>query len=226
VHEPLRSRAAAILRGQNAQWPCLRQSPRRRRKISYTSKRRPAEIRHESGFAVTHADSVPSVRAASLKWNDVRAVLAYKCDLYATARIGLGFTSHDGTIEVDEEMPGWSQLVEKRAFLLPALLLVTAAATDAQSNGKLSDRALIARARNMHHSLRGRRVRNPVPSRSGLVGSAGKHTFCQPDSKNPGSPSERTRISNSCNPKTQIPQIRLLQSQHALTIGAQAEHGG
>jgi hypothetical protein len=47
-----------------------------------------------------------------------------------------------------------------------------------------------------------------------------------PDPKNPGSQTGRTRISNSCNPKTQIPEIRLLHSQHALTIGAHAEHGG
>jgi len=36
----------------------------------------------------------------------------------------------------------------------------------------------------------------------------------------------RTQISNSCNPETQTPEIRLLQSQHALTVGAQAEHVG
>ena len=32
--------------------------------------------------------------------------------------------------------------------------------------------------------------------------------------------------SNSRNAKTQIPELRLLQSQHALTVGPQAEHIG
>ena len=57
-------------------------------------------------------------------------------------------------------MQGWSRLVEKRAFLLPALLLIIAVATDAQSNGNLSARALIARARNMHYSLRRKACEN------------------------------------------------------------------
>jgi hypothetical protein len=84
------------------------------------SKQRPAEIRcDESGFAITGADSVSSVGATSLRWNDVKTVLAYKRDLYATDPICLGFISPDGTIEVDEEMQGWSQLVEKLHSLLP-----------------------------------------------------------------------------------------------------------
>jgi len=84
------------------------------------SKQHPAEIRcDESGFAVTDADSVSSVGATSLRWNDVKTVLAYKRDLYATDLICLGFTSPDGTIEGDEEMQGWSQLLEKLPSLLP-----------------------------------------------------------------------------------------------------------
>jgi len=79
------------------------------------SKQRPAEIRFdESGFAVTVSGSVSSIR-----WNDVKTVLAYKRDLYATDLICLGFTSPDGTIEVDEEMPGWPQLVERLPTVLP-----------------------------------------------------------------------------------------------------------
>ena len=81
------------------------------------SKLRPAEIRcDESGFAVIVGDSVG---AAALKWNEVKSVLAYKRDLYATDLICLGFISPDGTIEVDEEMQGWAQLVERLPSLLP-----------------------------------------------------------------------------------------------------------
>jgi hypothetical protein len=84
------------------------------------AKHRPEEIRcDESGFTVTVGGSVSSVGATSLKWNDVKTVLAYKRDLCATDLICLGFTSPDGTIEVDEEMQGWSQLVERLPSLLP-----------------------------------------------------------------------------------------------------------
>ncbi len=84
------------------------------------SKQRHAEIRcDESGFAVTIGGSVSSVVAGSLKWNEVKTVLAYKRALYATDLICLGFTSPAGTIEVDEEMQGWSQLVERLPGLLP-----------------------------------------------------------------------------------------------------------
>jgi hypothetical protein len=80
------------------------------------SKQRPGEIRcDESGFAVSGA----SVGATSLNWSEVRTVLAYKPDLYTTDLICLGFTALDGTIEVDEEMQGWSQLVERLPSLLP-----------------------------------------------------------------------------------------------------------
>ncbi len=84
------------------------------------SKQRPAEIHcDESGFAVALGGSVSSEGATSLKWNEVKTVLAYKRDLYATDLICLGFTSPAGTIEVDEEMQGWSQLVERLPSLLP-----------------------------------------------------------------------------------------------------------
>jgi hypothetical protein len=83
-------------------------------------KQRSAEIRcDESGFAVIAGGSVSSVGVGSLKWNEVRTVLAYKRDLYATDLICLGFTSPVGTIEVDEEMQGWQQLVERLPSLLP-----------------------------------------------------------------------------------------------------------
>lgn len=36
--------------------------------------------------------------------------------------------------------------------------------------------------------------------------------------------SNPSRISNSCNPKTQIPKVRLLQSEQALSVSAPAEH--
>jgi len=49
----------------------------------------------------------------------VKTVLAYKRDLYQTDVICLGFTGSVGTVEVDEEMRGWSELVERLPSLLP-----------------------------------------------------------------------------------------------------------
>ena len=66
---------------------------------------------NQTGFAVTTADS--SSPQASLEWNDVNAVLAYKRDLYRVDLICLGFVTASGTIEVHEEMRGWSELLEQ-----------------------------------------------------------------------------------------------------------------
>jgi len=84
------------------------------------SKAPPAEIRcDENGFAVTAAGSASSIESTSMRWNEVKAVIAFKRDLYTTDLICLGFLGPDGTIEVDEEMHGWSQLVEGLPGLLP-----------------------------------------------------------------------------------------------------------
>ena len=55
---------------------------------------------------------------------------------------------------------------------------------------------------------------------------ASRRSHCVEDSQPKWPTLPTTQISNSCNPKTQIPEIRLPQSQHALTVGAQAEHVG
>ena len=58
---------------------------------------------------------------ASLEWHDVRAVLAYKRDVYAVDLICLGFVTPERTIEVHEDMPGWSQLLEQLPSWLPGV---------------------------------------------------------------------------------------------------------
>jgi hypothetical protein len=84
------------------------------------SKVPPAEIRcDDSRFAVIVTSSASSTEATSLRWNEVKAVIAFKRDLYSTGLICLGFLGPDGTIEVDEEMHGWSQRVEGLPGLLP-----------------------------------------------------------------------------------------------------------
>jgi hypothetical protein len=49
----------------------------------------------------------------------VETVLAYKRDVYAVDLICLGFGNAEQTIEVNEGMRGWSQLIESLPSLLP-----------------------------------------------------------------------------------------------------------
>jgi hypothetical protein len=84
------------------------------------SKQRPAEICcDEIGLTVTVPGSGLSSRTDSLTWNEIEKVVAYKRDLYTIDLICLGFATAKQTIELNEEMHGWSQLVEKLPSLLP-----------------------------------------------------------------------------------------------------------
>jgi hypothetical protein len=73
----------------------------------------------QAGFSVTTAESSSS--QASLEWRDVNAVLAYKRDLYTMDLICLGFVTPAGTIEVHEDIQGWSQLIEQLPSRLPGV---------------------------------------------------------------------------------------------------------
>lgn len=64
----------------------------------------------------------PSQPHALLKWQEVTTVLACKRDVYAFDLICLAFSFSAGTIEVDEQMEGWSQLVEALPSHLPGAL--------------------------------------------------------------------------------------------------------
>ena len=78
------------------------------------------EIRRtQDGFAVGTAESSQS--HGSLEWRHVDAVLAYKRDLYTVDLICLGFVTPNGTIEVHEEMQGWSELVEQLPSRFPGV---------------------------------------------------------------------------------------------------------
>src|SRR5262249_156198 len=72
---------------------------------------------NQAGFTVSIAESTQPM--ASLEWDDVSAVLAYKRDLYTVDLICLGFVTRNGTIEVHEEMQGWSQLLDQFPSRLP-----------------------------------------------------------------------------------------------------------
>ena len=80
----------------------------------------PLEIRcNQAGFVVSTAKS--SQPSASLQWRDLNAIVAYKRDLYTVDLICLGFVTANGTIEVHEEMEGWSRLIEELPVRFPGV---------------------------------------------------------------------------------------------------------
>ena len=64
----------------------------------------------EIGFEVRISGGGQPIRTA---WSEVQSVLAYKRDLITTDLVCLGFVTTSGTVEVTEEMRGWSELVER-----------------------------------------------------------------------------------------------------------------
>jgi hypothetical protein len=86
------------------------------------SKAQQQEIRcHEAGFTVCATESEPlhSLPVSTLRWDDVNAVIAYKRDIFAFDLICLGFGTANGSIEVNEQMHGWSHLIEELPLRLP-----------------------------------------------------------------------------------------------------------
>lgn len=60
-----------------------------------------------------------SARTTSLDWKEVNGVVAYKRDLINVDLIRIGFATANGTLEIDEEMEGWNELVDTLPARLP-----------------------------------------------------------------------------------------------------------
>ena len=56
----------------------------------------------------------------SLEWNEVDTVIAHKRDIFAYDLICLSFVTRRKTIEVHEEMQGWSKLIDQLPSALPS----------------------------------------------------------------------------------------------------------
>jgi len=85
-----------------------------------TRKSKRLQIRlNDNGFVVSTPGSTQPIE--SVVWGKVNTLLAYKRDLYAMDLICLGFVMKEGTIEVHEDMKGWSQLVGQLPSLLPGV---------------------------------------------------------------------------------------------------------
>lgn len=75
------------------------------------------EIRcDDAGFSV---NIVGSSDSTSVQWREITTVLAYKRDLFAFDLICLAFSTPEGTVKIDEQMQGWSELVEELPSRLP-----------------------------------------------------------------------------------------------------------
>lgn len=82
----------------------------------------PLEIRcGETGLVLSTRDSRQT--DMSLEWNEVDTVIAYKRDIFAYDLICLAFVTRRGTIEVHEEMQGWSKLIDQLPSVLPGTLV-------------------------------------------------------------------------------------------------------
>jgi hypothetical protein len=73
----------------------------------------------EIGLSVTVLDSKRGTQTAILPWNDVHTVVAYKRDVYAYDLICVALGNDKAAIEVNEQMEGWPELVERLPAFLP-----------------------------------------------------------------------------------------------------------
>ena len=80
---------------------------------------RPATIQYnETGLTVTAFHHNGSISTTGVKWQEVNCVV-YKRDLYTIDLVCLGFTTAEGTIEVNEQMEGWATVVDAFPLYLP-----------------------------------------------------------------------------------------------------------
>jgi hypothetical protein len=80
---------------------------------------RPATIQcDETGLTVTAFHHDGSISITGLKWQEVNGVV-YKRDLYTIELVGVGLTTAQGTIEVNEQMEGWVTVVAALPLYLP-----------------------------------------------------------------------------------------------------------
>jgi hypothetical protein len=74
---------------------------------------RPATIQcDESRLTVTAFHHDGSISKTAVKWQEINRVVVYKRDVYAFDLVCMGFTTAEGTIELNEEMEGWATLVD------------------------------------------------------------------------------------------------------------------
>jgi hypothetical protein len=64
-----------------------------------------------------------AAQATKIKWKGVKGIVAYKRDLLTLDLICLGLTTDDGVVEIDEEMSGWTALIDALPVYLSGALI-------------------------------------------------------------------------------------------------------
>ena len=68
-----------------------------------------------SGLRLT----LPGKIENEINWNDVKEVFVFKRDLYVVDQICMTFVTDQYIIEINEEMVGWQELIQKLPDYLP-----------------------------------------------------------------------------------------------------------
>jgi hypothetical protein len=77
------------------------------------------------GLTVTVPHGDGSISTVSLVWSEVTGVVVYKRDCYGVDLICAGFVTNVGAIEVNEEMKGWTELMNCLPTHLPGAVSET-----------------------------------------------------------------------------------------------------
>ena len=76
----------------------------------------------DNGMTATGLAKDGSVKKTQVEWSQVNGVVAFKRDLLTVDLICIGLSTPESSIEVDEEMEGWKELIEALPRLLPGTL--------------------------------------------------------------------------------------------------------
>ncbi len=74
---------------------------------------------NDEGLTSTIFQHNGSRRTVQLSWSEVTGVLAYKRDIFTMDLICIALATADGTLEINENMEGWSPLIEVLPKYLP-----------------------------------------------------------------------------------------------------------
>jgi len=93
-----------------------------RLRSAFDGVRRGSVLCDESGVTATVFERNGTAHNAGMKWKEVSGIVAYKRDLLTTDLICLRFTNGEWNIEINEEMSGWTTLINAIPTYLPGAL--------------------------------------------------------------------------------------------------------
>jgi hypothetical protein len=84
--------------------------------------RRGSVLYDESGLTATVFERNGTAHNAGIEWREINGVVAFKRDLLTTDLICLRFTNGEWNVEINEEMSGWTALIDALPTYLPGTL--------------------------------------------------------------------------------------------------------